>query len=34
MEGWNRDEDERDCVDQTVNKAIKLAPSEVTAGQG
>lgn len=22
MEGWNRDEDEGDCVDQTVNKAI------------
>lgn len=34
MEGWNRDEDEGDCVDQTVNKAINLGPSEVMAGQG
>lgn len=33
-EGWNGDEDERDYVYQAVNKAIKLPPSEVTAGQG
>lgn len=34
MEGWNRDEDEGDCVDQTVNKTINLGPSEAMAGQG
>lgn len=34
MEGWTREGGEGDYMDQTVNKAIKLGPSEVMVGQG